>query len=73
MIGQTCAEFVRPIPKSKGKIKDNCEEESSKLREILLVELRELIQVVVADAVAAFDRVELLSASAEVEALWISC
>lgn len=39
----------------------------------MLVELRELIQVVVADAVAAFDRVELLSASAEVEALWISC
>lgn len=36
---------------------------------VLFVEFGELIQVVVADAIAAFDRVEFLSARAKVETL----
>ena len=36
---------------------------------ILFVEFRKLIEIIVADAVAAFDGVELLATSSEVEAL----
>lgn len=37
---------------------------------ILFVEFGKLIKVVVADAIAALYRVQLLATSAEVEALW---
>jgi hypothetical protein len=37
---------------------------------ILFVEFRKLIEVIVADAIAAFDGVQLLATSSEVEALW---
>jgi hypothetical protein len=36
---------------------------------VLLVEFRELVKVVVADTIATFDRVQLLTSCAEVEAL----
>ena len=44
--------------------------EAIEVMSILLVELGELIEVVIVHAIAAFDRVELLTSGSEVEALF---